>query len=253
MYVFHCNDSIFRSDTRQMFFIGRVVKHCNKLPGEVVMVPSAVLFKKHLGSTLMNIWLNFQVALSGQEVVGPFQLRIFYDSVILKRAKALLTIQVSMTNYEISLMLKYQSKGHEPWVQILAANACGETFLSPGVKFHYDPQRHLMFVKRYYKYCKYFKARGILQRSQFSHLHVKSFHMFSQIRLKLFFSFSFSFFNFMSLYSLEYPRNCRRNMYTKCTPKSQKYLKAVGYTSALQRKRDCASSHSRFRRNKKAK
>lgn len=64
---------------------GRVIEHWNKLPGEAFMVPSLLVFKKHLDNSL-----EWNVSLIGCHVwsqefnsmifMNPFQIRIFWDS-----------------------------------------------------------------------------------------------------------------------------------------------------------------------------
>lgn len=46
----------FRLDIRKHFFTKSVVKHCNKLPKEVVDVPSLSMFKRHLDNALSNMF-----------------------------------------------------------------------------------------------------------------------------------------------------------------------------------------------------
>ncbi|KFP17788.1 hypothetical protein Z169_11015, partial [Egretta garzetta] len=45
----------FRLDIRKKFFTMRVVKHCNRLPREVVEAPSLEAFKARLDGALSNL------------------------------------------------------------------------------------------------------------------------------------------------------------------------------------------------------
>ncbi|KFP21582.1 hypothetical protein Z169_02267, partial [Egretta garzetta] len=45
----------FRLDIRKKFFTMRVVKHCNRLPREVVEAPSLETFKARLDGALSNL------------------------------------------------------------------------------------------------------------------------------------------------------------------------------------------------------
>ncbi|KFQ58864.1 hypothetical protein N334_12263, partial [Pelecanus crispus] len=45
----------FRLDIRKKFFTVRVLKHWNRLPGEVVEVPSLATFKVRLDGALSNL------------------------------------------------------------------------------------------------------------------------------------------------------------------------------------------------------
>ncbi|KAK4808598.1 LOW QUALITY PROTEIN: hypothetical protein QYF61_009901 [Mycteria americana] len=44
----------FRLDIRKHFFSERVLKHCNRLPREVVDAPSLLVFQRHLDNALNN-------------------------------------------------------------------------------------------------------------------------------------------------------------------------------------------------------
>jgi len=44
-----------RLDLRKCFFTKRAVKHCNRLPRELVNAPSLSVFKRHLDNALNNM------------------------------------------------------------------------------------------------------------------------------------------------------------------------------------------------------
>jgi len=60
----------FRIDVRMKFFTVRVVRHWNRLPGEVVAAPSLAVFKARLVGALSNL-VKWQVSLP---VSGEFEL-----------------------------------------------------------------------------------------------------------------------------------------------------------------------------------
>ena len=72
---------------RKRFYTERVFMHWHRLPREVVTAPSLPECKKHLDNTLRNMVSFLDGPVWSQELdlmilVGPFQLRIFCDSMI---------------------------------------------------------------------------------------------------------------------------------------------------------------------------
>ena len=53
--VFKLEVGRLRLDIRKKFFTIRVMKHCNRLPSEVVSAPSQEAFKTRLDGTLSNL------------------------------------------------------------------------------------------------------------------------------------------------------------------------------------------------------
>jgi len=53
--VLNLREGRFRLDMRKKFFTTRVVKHCNRLPGEVVEAPSLETSKASLDWALSNL------------------------------------------------------------------------------------------------------------------------------------------------------------------------------------------------------
>ncbi|KFP95049.1 hypothetical protein N329_10163, partial [Haliaeetus albicilla] len=52
---FKLKEGRFRLDIRKTFFTVRVVRHWNRLPGEVVDAPSLAVFKARLDGALSNL------------------------------------------------------------------------------------------------------------------------------------------------------------------------------------------------------
>ncbi|KGL94863.1 hypothetical protein N301_02085, partial [Charadrius vociferus] len=52
---FKLGEGRFRLDIRKKFFTLRVVRHCYRLPGEVVDAPSLEAFKARLDGALSNL------------------------------------------------------------------------------------------------------------------------------------------------------------------------------------------------------
>ena len=78
----------FRLDIRRKIFTQKVMTHWNRLPKEVVDVPSLEAFKARLDVALGSLvwWLATLPTAGGLELddlCGPFQPSLFYDSVIL--------------------------------------------------------------------------------------------------------------------------------------------------------------------------
>ena len=76
----------FRLDTGRKFFTQRVVTHWNRLPKDIVDVPSLEAFKARLDVALGSlIWWLATLHIAGgvklDDHCGPFQPRSFYDSI----------------------------------------------------------------------------------------------------------------------------------------------------------------------------
>ena len=77
----------FWLDIRRKFFTQRVVTHWSRLPKEVVDAPSLEAFKARLDVALGSlVWwlvtLHIAGGLKVDDHCGPFQPRLFYDSMI---------------------------------------------------------------------------------------------------------------------------------------------------------------------------
>jgi len=77
----------FRLDVRKKYFTMRVMKLWHRLPREVVDAPSLETFEARLDGALSNlIWLKMSLRTAGElgwmSFKGPFQRKLFYDSVI---------------------------------------------------------------------------------------------------------------------------------------------------------------------------
>lgn len=175
--------------------------------------------------------------------MGPFQVRLFYDSLKSKDTGFINTTQVFK-----------QSKVQKTWVQILASNSHSEICLSPATRFLYNPQRHLIFVQTHNQCLNISRQRDLHYKDLHFNAYLKSqpFHMFSQIKFK-------PFFKLNSFYSLEYQKNCQSKNVHKIdmkfsqvfsNPKNRKITQLLG-TPLPCRERDCAPNHDRSEQTKK--
>ena len=83
---FKLEEDIFRLDIRKKFLTMRLVRHWNRLPNEVVDVPSLEAFKARLDGTeqpgLEGGVPACSTGLEPGELKGPFQPKQFYDSMV---------------------------------------------------------------------------------------------------------------------------------------------------------------------------
>ena len=82
--AFKLKEGRFSLDTRKKFFNVEVVRHCNRLPREIVDAPSLKVFKASLGGAWSNmvqgeVSLPITGGLELDDLKGPFQLKQFYD------------------------------------------------------------------------------------------------------------------------------------------------------------------------------
>ena len=63
---FKLKEGRFKLDIRKKFFMMRVVRHWNRLPREVVDVPSLAVFKARLDGALSNlVWWKVSLPMAG--------------------------------------------------------------------------------------------------------------------------------------------------------------------------------------------
>ena len=85
--AFKLGQGRFRLDIRENFFTQRVVTHWNRLPNEVVDVPSLEALKARLDVALGSLvgWLatlHIAGGLKLDDCCGPFRLMPFYDMIL---------------------------------------------------------------------------------------------------------------------------------------------------------------------------
>ena len=85
---FKLKEGRFRLDTRKKFFTMKVLKHQNRLPRDMVDASSLETFKVRLHEALSNlVQLKMSLLIAGEldqmTCEGPFQPKLFYDSMIL--------------------------------------------------------------------------------------------------------------------------------------------------------------------------